>query len=142
MKQLLKKLKNVVVLNQRQRKLVLMVFWLSIYRNVLLLFKSKKAFSEYISKNQNSEEVLTEEKIAIVKDIALAIHIINKYLLWKNVCRHQSWQAVFLLLQYQIPFEYYVGIEKDKKEGHSWVKVNHKFICGKCNEKDYFILFR
>lgn len=139
---LLKKLKNAFIISQRQRKFTFLVFWLSIYRNLLLVVKSKKAFTEHILQNQKVNAVSTPEKIAVAKDIALAIHIVNKHLLWKNVCRHQSWQAVFLLLKYQIPFEYFVGIDKTKniKEGHSWVKVNGKFICGRCNEKNYFII--
>jgi hypothetical protein len=121
--------------------MILSVFWLSIYRNVLLLKGTKKAFTEHICKNQETE--LTNEKIAIAKEIAMAISIVNKYLPWKNVCRHQSWQAVSLLLKYQVPFDYSVGIDRLKttKGGHSWVKVNRKFICGECDEKAYFIVF-
>lgn len=138
-----KKFQNAFILSRRQRKLVLMVFWLAAYRNLLLAVKSKKAFSEHICKKQERNRDLTVEKIAIAKDIALAIYIVNKYLPWKNVCRHQSWQAIFLLLKYQIPFEYFVGIEKNKpkKEGHSWVKVKDKFICGRCNISNHQIIF-
>ncbi len=144
MKVLLKRLRNVFIITARQRKLILLVFWLSIYRNLLLLWGSKKGFSEYICKNQDVKALLTPEKIVVAKDITLAIHIVNKYVLWKNVCRHQSWQAVFLLLHYQIPFDYFVGIEKNKpkKEGHSWVKVNDKFISGRCNANKYQIVFQ
>lgn len=136
------KLKNIIILSKRQQKFILLVFWLSIYRNLLLLVKSKKAYSEHICKYKDKEVVLTSEKIAIAKDITMAISIVNKYILWKNVCRHQSWQAVYLLLLYGISFEFFVGIKKHtpKTEGHSWVKVNGRFICGKCNENDYYII--
>lgn len=142
MKLLLSKLKNIFILSQRQRKLILLVFWLSIYRNLLILWGSKKGFSEHICKNQKVNTALTPEKIAIAKDIALAIHLVNKVVPWKNVCRHQSWQAVYLLLKYQIPFAYYVGVDKNKpkKEGHSWVKVNAKFVCGRCNENNHTLV--
>jgi hypothetical protein len=142
MKLLLRKFKNALFLSARQRKFILLVFWLSIYRNLLLLCNSQKAFTEHICKKKHIKKSVTTEKIAIAKDIAVAIAIVNKYLLWKNVCRHQSWQAVYLLLKHQIPFEYAVGIHKTKiiKEGHSWVKVNDKFICGKCNVSDYSIV--
>jgi hypothetical protein len=142
MKLLLRKFKNAIVLTPRQRTLIWQVFWISIYRNFLLLWGSKKAFTEHICKKGHIKTSVTTEKIAIAKDIAVAIAIVNKYLLWKNVCRHQSWQAVYLLLKHQIPFEYAVGIHKTKiiKEGHSWVKVNDKFICGKCNVSDYSIV--
>jgi hypothetical protein len=142
MKLLLRKFKNALFLSARQRKFILLVFWLSIYRNLLILWGAKKAFTENICKKEHIKTSITKEKIAIAKDIAVAIAIVNKYLLWKNVCRHQSWQAVYLLLKYQIPFEYAVGIHKTKiiKEGHSWVKVNDKFICGKCNVSDYSIV--
>lgn len=142
MKLLFSKLKNGLFLSHRQRKLILMVFWLSIYRYLLLAVKSKKAYTEEISKNQLAHVLLTFEKIALAKDLAMAIHIVNKHILWKNVCRHQSWQAVYLLLRYEIPFEYYVGIEKNKskKEGHSWVKVNGQFVCGRCKENQYILI--
>lgn len=142
MKQFLKKVNNAFIMTSRQHKFILLVFWLSIYRNILLFLGSKRAVSEYLNKNQKPELILTSKKIAIAKDIALAIHIVNKYVPWKNVCRHQSWQATYLLLQLKIPFEYYVGIDKDRTiiEAHSWVKVGTKFICGICNEKKYLIL--
>ncbi len=139
MKSLVRKLNNALVLSSRQKKLVVTVFWLSIYRNLLLFKGFKVGFTEYIYKNQDRNLVLTTDKIGLAKDIALAISIVNKYLPWKNVCRHQSWQAVYLLLKHQIPFTYFVGIQKTKKikEGHSWVKVNGKFVCGICNENEY-----
>ena len=142
MKSLVSRLNNAIKLSGRQKKLVLTVFWLSIYRNILLFKRSKAAFSEHICKNQDATNTLTADKILVAKDIALAISIVNKYVLWKNVCRHQSWQAVYLLLKYQIPFSYSVGIHKTKqvKEGHSWVKVGGNFVCGKCEEREYFIV--
>ena len=144
MKRLLRKLKTGIFLTPRQKKMFLAVFFLSIYRNILLVLGSKKAFSEHISKKQNPETLLNPEKMALAKDVAVAITLANKYIPWKNVCRHQSWQAIILLLKYQIPFEYFVGIHKTKtiKEGHSWVKVNQNFVCGKCNEKNYLIIHK
>ena len=143
MKSLVSTLSNAIQLSGRQKKLVLTVFWLSIYRNILLFKGSKTGFTENICKNQDLSVVLTDNKILLAKDIALAINIVDKYLLWKNVCRHQSWQAVFLLLKYEVPFNYSVGIHKTKliKEGHSWVKVGGRFVCGKCDEKEYSVVF-
>jgi hypothetical protein len=142
MKSLVNRLNNAIKLSGRQKKLVLTVFWLSIYRNILLYKGDKASFTEHICKKQDPTVVLTAEKILIAKDIALAITIVNKYLPWKNVCRHQSWQAVRLLLKYQIPFKYTVGVQKTKiiREGHSWVKVSNKFVCGSCDEKEFFII--
>jgi hypothetical protein len=142
MKSLVRKLNNALGLSSRQKKLIITVFWLSIYRNLLLFKGSKVGFTEYIYKKQDSNLVLTTDKIGLAKDTALAISIVNKYLPWKNVCRHQSWQAVYLLLKYKIPFTYFVGIHKTKKikEGHSWVKVNGKFVCGRCNENEYIVV--
>ena len=143
MKSLGSSIKNAIKLSGRQKKLVLTVFWLSIYRNILLSRGDKGGFTEYICKNQDLNLELTLDKILVAKDIALAISIVNKYILWKNVCRHQSWQAVYLLLKYKVPFSYFVGIHKTKqvKEGHSWVKVGGKFVCGKCDEREYSIVF-
>tara|TARA_R110000868_G_scaffold82148_2_gene232092 strand:- start:121 stop:546 length:426 start_codon:yes stop_codon:yes gene_type:complete len=134
--------KNIFILTIRQKKLIVQVFVLSIYRYLLLLLRSNTAFSEKIIKKAPHDVFLSPKKTAIARDIALAITIVNKYVPWKNVCRHQSWQAVYLLLKYHIPFQFYVGVKKSSEttEGHSWVKVNDKFICGRCNEKDYVIL--
>ena len=142
MKSLVRKLNNALGLSSRQKKLIITVFWLSIYRNLLLFKRAKVGFTEYIYNKQDSNLALTTDKIGLAKDIALAISIVNKYLPWKNVCRHQSWQAVYLLLKYDIPFTYSVGIHKAKKikEGHSWVKVNGKFVCGRCNENEYIVV--
>lgn len=135
-------LRNVFVLTRRQKKIIVLVFLLSIYRNLLLLVGSKRAFAEQISNNSVSKDNLTAEKIAIAKEITQAIAIGNKYIFWKNVCRHQSWQAIYLLNKYQIPFQYFVGVQKVQniREGHSWVLVNDKFICGKCKIRNYIIL--
>lgn len=122
--------------------LILGLFWLSIYRNVLLVVGSKKGFTEHICKNHKGQWELTPDKIILTKDITLAIKVINKYIPWKNVCRHQSWQAVVLLVKNEVPFDYYVGIHKKAKikEGHSWVKVKEKFVCGNCIEEDYYLI--
>ena len=135
-------LRNIFVLTRRQKKIIVLVFLLSIYRNLLLLLGSKQAFSENLSQNSKCKNSITDDKKLIAKDIALAITIVNQYVIWKNVCRHQSWQAIYILNKFHIPFQFYVGVKKNLKatEGHSWVKVNDKFICGRCNEKDYLIL--
>ena len=139
---MIKKIKHIFILTSRQKKFILVLLWLSIYRNILLLIGSKQGFTEHICKDQKRKLVLTPDKIAITKDITLAIKVIDKYLPWKNVCRHQSWQAVVLLLKNEVPFDYYVGVRKKEKvkEGHSWVKVDGKFVCGNCIEKEYHII--
>ncbi len=115
MKSLVRKLNNALVLSSRQKKLVVTVFWLSIYRNLLLFKGFKVGFTEYIYKNQDCNLVLTTDKIGLAKDIALAISIVNKYLPWKNVCRHQSWQAVYLLLKHQFRLHTLWAFRKQKR---------------------------
>lgn len=138
----LRKLKTAISISKQQQKLIVMVFVLSVYRNFLLLIGSKKAYTEHVLKNEKIDAFLNCDKDLVAKDIALAINLTKKYIFWKNVCRHQSWQAVFLLQKHQIPFDFFVGINKtkNKNEAHSWVKVGKKFICGMCNESSYFVI--
>ncbi|NVJ87805.1 MAG: lasso peptide biosynthesis B2 protein [Algoriphagus sp.] len=99
---------------------------------------SSKAFSERISKSIPSKNI-GEEQLSEVKDITFAITLANKYIPWNNRCRHQAWQAIYLLNRAGIPYEYHVGVKKGNLiEGHSWVKVIGDFVSGVCEENNYY----
>lgn len=126
-----------------QKTLVVKVLLLSITRMFYFAIGFRKWKTDFIAIQLKIEGTPSKEQIEIMKDIALAINIAGKYIFWRNLCRHQSWQAIYLLNYYKIPFNYFVGMKKNqakKIEGHSWVMVNNQFVCGDCNIANYIIV--
>jgi hypothetical protein len=124
--------KHWVKLSIAQKKICIYVLFYSIYNKILRALKFKNANCEYYYPSKLSEE-LTDEKLLIARDIRLAIILVDKFVPWKNLCRHQSWQAIQLLLKYKILYSYHVGFFKDtygNLKGHSWVIVKNTYICG------------
>jgi hypothetical protein len=137
---LLRKIRSFQRLTSRQRKFVFWVFGLSIYRYILRLIGSDKAFTEKLKVSYDKDAEPTEEQIAIALDIAKAIRIADQYIPWPNVCRHQAWQAVFLLTLYKSPFKINVGFKKNqinRIEGHIWITCNKYFITGNCQIESF-----
>jgi hypothetical protein len=138
----LSKLKSFYSTSWNRKKLFFQVLILSIYRAFLIFIGSPKAFTENVIKNSppQKDAELTYDQHTQAKDIAFAIELGRKYIPWKNLCRHQAWQAVYLLQKAEIPFTYHVGVkinEPKRGEGHAWVMVNGKFVSGKCRLSDY-----
>jgi hypothetical protein len=124
--------KHWIKLSIAQKKICIYVLFYSIYNKILSGLKFKNANCEYYYPSKLSEE-LTDEKLLIARDIRMAIILVNKFVPWKNLCRHQSWQAIQLLLKYKILYSYHVGFFKDaygNLKGHSWVIVKNIYICG------------
>jgi len=118
------------------------VVLLSLRRGILTFFRSSSAYTENLNSTSRfpRSEKPTESQLALAKDIAFAIELGRKYIPWKNLCRHQAWQAVYLLQKVGIPFTYHVGVkinEPKRGEGHAWVMVGGKFVSGKCRLSDY-----
>lgn len=138
-----KKIKTFYSLSSNRKFLFFFVVVLSIYQKTLLFLRSKKAFTEsLINKKFQFEDLeFSYKKKGEVLDIEIAIGLGKKYIPWKNLCRHQAWQAVVLLNRARIPFTYHVGLKKNdpnKGEGHAWVMVNGRFVSGKCRLSDYY----
>lgn len=126
----------------KRKILFTQIIFLSILSSVFKLFGSPKAYTEYLLSDlkEGPSDQLSTERWKKAKDIAFAIELGRKYIPWRNLCRHQAWQAVVLLKRAGIPFSYHVGVKKNsnqKSEGHAWVMVDGKFISGKCLLIDY-----
>ncbi|TDQ19394.1 transglutaminase superfamily protein [Algoriphagus boseongensis] len=138
MKSLIHRIKTFWNTPIKRKVLVLKVISLSIYRGYLVLIKSPNAFSEKIVIKNFSTIQLSQQQFEESRDIAFAVQTAAKYIPWPNACRHQSWQAIQLLKKQNIPFTYFVGVKKNNPvEGHSWVIVGDRFICGFCDLKEY-----
>lgn len=136
------KIRSFLNLSIRRKLLLIEVVMLSIHRSILRLTSSQRAFTENLIKNSSFPEtgIISVNQLKEARDIAVAIELGRKYIPWKNLCRHQAWQAVSLLQKAGIPFTYHVGIKKEgpnRNEGHAWVMVDGKFISGKCRIEDY-----
>jgi hypothetical protein len=141
MKSLIRKVNTFLEIPFQWKILFFQVIGLSLYRGFLVLIKSSKAYSETVVSDIPVNRVLSKEQLSASKDIAFAVQTAGKYIPWKNTCRHQSWQAIQLLNQQNIPYSYFVGVKKSNtEEGHSWVIVADKFICGKCDPQEYHLI--
>lgn len=141
MKKLFLKVSNFWKIPGRNKALFFQVIGLSIYRGYLVATRSPQAHSEKLFKKNQNQQIPTLDQLKNARDIAYAIKLGAKYIPWKNVCRHQSWQAGWLLQAQNIPFSYQVGVKKSgKPEGHSWVKVGDIFISGECEVDQYHLL--
>jgi len=134
-----KKIGQFYRLSKRRKFLLLITLILSVYTYFLMkYFKKYALFGKKIQEiNQNnSNEVLAA-------DFAFAIRIIDKYVPWENVCRHQAYQAKLLCKVYRIPYLIYVGVKKNEQgliEGHAWTMLGNKIITGYCKQEEYTIL--
>ena len=78
-----------------------------------------------------------------IKDIRWAIQFTDRFIPWKNVCRHQAYQAMQLCNHYKIPCKTFIGFKKDKAKGtieaHAWTISGNTIITGFCNPQEYTI---
>ncbi|MFD2200566.1 lasso peptide biosynthesis B2 protein [Shivajiella indica] len=140
---IIRKIDTFIKLSKRQKIIFAWIIILSIYRNILFLCRSPKAHAHYFDKIKKIDPRPTDEQKQLALDINKAIRLAVKYIPWKNVCRHQAWQAVYLLNYYNIPYEHQVGFKKDESNktlGHSWVISCGFFITGECEIQEYKII--
>lgn len=78
----------------------------------------------------------------IIKDIRWSIFVVNKYIPWENLCRHQAFQAKILLNSFNIAYYIYVGFQKNAEGtvvGHAWTVASELMITGFCDPNEYLI---
>ena len=135
---MLKKLKILYHLIRRRKYLLLLAFGSSLYGFLLMLFFKKYAtFGE-----RTAQTVQNNVPTSIVMDIRYVIFVVNKYVPWQNVCRHQAYQAKILFSLYDIPYQIFVGFKKNedgKIDGHAWTMAGGLMITGFCNPDEYVV---
>ena len=138
---MLRKLYSFFRLPMELKLLLLYTTLLAIYSfHIFKWFKSRARFGKIITSPVTIDS--TEKDIQKIMQIRWAIHVINKFTFWENVCRHQALQAAMLCKYHKIPYLIYVGCLKDVAqitEGHVWTMSGSKIITGFCNPNDYFI---
>ncbi len=136
---MIKKIKTFARLSLLQKIMLMQTFSLSVYTWVLFRFLKKSVrFGERINSSNYNQK--PDKRL---KDISFSIRIVNKYVPWKNVCRHQAYQAMQLCNYYKIPCLVFIGFKKDeeKKEiqAHAWTIAGEKMITGFCNPDEYIV---
>jgi len=133
------KIRSFMKLSFRQKLLIFFVVFLSLYSFLLFkFFKQRATFGRIDRVNQR----ILNLDMSLVNDIRMAIRIVEKYTFWKNVCRHQAYQAMLLCKYYQIPYQIFIGFKKSndgKIEGHAWTLVGNQIITGLCKPEEYVI---
>jgi len=137
---MINKIKSFLRLSPSRKIIVVQVFWISIYTYSLFRFFNRRArFGEKITATANINQ-LPHKK---ANDIGWAIQIVAKYISWKNVCRHQAYQAKLLCDIYKIPYMIFVGFKKvtrtNEIEAHAWTIAGGKIITGFCNPDEYIV---
>ena len=136
---MIKKIETFIRLSPAKKILLAQTFGLSFYTYILYLFFNKQA--GFGCKTNTSNSPLTPYKKAT--DISFAIRTIDKYVPWKNRCRHQAYQAMLLCNFYKIPCLIFVGFKKEdvtnEIQAHAWTTAGGQIITGFCNPDEYTI---
>ncbi len=128
-------------MRHRRKLMAMQGFVYATYTYLLFTFFNKHArFGTKVNKIAVSENGTKDSKIT---DIAWAIKLVEKNIPWKNVCRHQAYQAKLLCNYYQIPYFIFIGfkkdIEKNEIQAHAWTIAGGKMITGLCNPEEYIV---
>lgn len=127
-------------LSPSRKIIVIQAFSISVYTLFLFNFFNRSArFGE----RTISTLPLNQSPNKKASDIGWAIQVVAKYISWKNVCRHQAYQAKLLCNFYKIPCMIFVGFKKDSNtneiEAHAWTVAGGKIITGFCNPDEYIV---
>lgn len=136
---MIKKIRTYLRLKDQVRIMILQVFILSLYTWFLFKFLTRCAkFGQKIT-----EAPYKQTPNPKADSIARAIKISSKYIPWKNVCRHQAYQAKLLCNYYKVSYRIFIGFKKDKLkneiQAHAWTEAGSRIITGFCNPEEYTI---
>jgi hypothetical protein len=139
----LNKIFSIIKISFPKKKMLFLSFFLSIYSWIMMkYFKKYARFGKQTNELTKTIPVIEIKKYEILKDIRWSIFVVNKYIPWENLCRHQAFQAKTLLNFYNIPYHVYVGFKKNGEGnvvGHAWTMSSNLMITGFCRPDDYFV---
>lgn len=127
-------------LSTSRKILVVQALGLSVYTYFLFRFFNRLARFGEKTGDATTRKYLFQKRVT---DMAWAIQITAKYIPWKNVCRHQAYQAKMLCNYYRVPCLIFIGFKKNiannQIEAHAWTMANGKMITGFCNPDEYTV---
>jgi hypothetical protein len=132
------KIKSFIVLSPSRKILIAQTLGLSFYTYLLFTF-----FKKHARFGQKAQAAIKQFPNKKTDDIAWAIQAVSRYIAWKNVCRHQAYQAKTLCNWYKIPCLIFIGFKKNEItnsiEAHAWTIAGDKMITGLCDPKEYTV---
>ncbi len=137
---MINKIKSFLRLGPSRKTIVIQALGISIYTYFLFRFFNRQArFGERTTPSASFNQVPHKK----ANDIGWAIQVVAKYISWKNVCRHQAYQAKLLCNFYKVPCLIFVGFKKEPRkneiEAHAWTIAGGKIVTGFCNPEDYIV---
>lgn len=142
---MIKKLNTFIGFSWSRKVLIVQTLVLSVYTYFLFAYFKKYARFGRKSSNETSPYPATTGGCPNpkAKDIAWAIRLADKWVPWKNVCRHQAYQAKLLCSFYNIPYYIFIGFKKDtgknEIQAHAWTIANGRMITGFCDPGEYLV---
>lgn len=141
---ILKKLYTFYRLSTRRKLLFGLGLVLALYSWLIFRFLNKNArFGKKTEGEKTFQYSFSLPRYsALILDIRWTIFMVNKYIFWENVCRHQAYQAKLFCVFFNIPYQIFVGFKKNeegKVEGHAWTLVNEEIITGFCKPEEYIV---
>jgi hypothetical protein len=135
------KIVSFLKMSWQRKSLFLLALAIAMYSWVLFtFFKSRARFS---SKKYQRERKTGNAVLKKASEVKWAITNTSRIIFWKNVCRHQAYQAVTLFKYYKVPYQVMVGFKRDDEGliiGHVWTTVEQHIITGFCNPEEYTII--
>ena len=92
----------------------------------------QELYQQYSSTPPNTLQEIGKQQEQIVLELSTAIKRIQKYALWRPKCYNLALTSIQILRKHNIPNQLYLGFrhENSELEGHAWVKVGAKIVCG------------
>lgn len=133
-------------LNNRKKTLIIQTFLFSVYTSILFTFFNRYARfgrKRQIKNNASTSISKTNDSDQKAKDISWAIQVVNNNIPWRNVCRHQAYQAMLLCNLHKVPCQVFIGFKKDLErneiQAHAWCVASGLIITGFCNPEEYTV---
>ena len=138
---MIRKIKTFTRLSRQRKVLAVQAFAAAVYTFFLFAFFNKQArFGKKVAAYKSLPNSIDEQNIV---DIAWAIKTVDRIVPWKNVCRHQAYQAKLLCHLYNLPCFIFVGFKKDidknEIQAHAWTIAGDTIITGFCDPTDYVV---
>jgi len=119
------------------------VLWTGIAR-ILIVFVPLKRFSFILGthmKETPANEV--DEKLALLKEVGIAISRASRYVPWRCKCYEQAIAAKVILREYGLETTLYYGVAKDpdnKLIAHAWVRCGDYIVTGRPGMKRFTVV--
>ena len=112
-------------------------FFKTFYQSLQIRFQGnqsayQKLYQQYSTTPQNTLQEIDKQQEQIVLELSAVIKRIQKYAPWRPKCYNLALTSIQILRKYEIPHQLYLGFRHQNKEleGHAWVKVGAKIVCG------------